>query len=254
MTEFLVFRLYGPMAAWGLPAVGELRPVQEYPSRSAVLGLLGACLGIARDDAAGQQALAGGYGLAVRVDAPGSLMDDYHTVQAPRAQRGFSPRTRREEIVQDRAPLETIVTRRGYRVDALAVAALWARPEARWRLDELQSALLRPRFMPYLGRKSCPLALPPCPLLTASETLQQALSEASAAWEKADAEMKPYLSRLPKRRGDCLLAWDDDLDPPPVAADRVTRHRRRDQPGERTRWQFHERLENRALLKSEEAP
>ena len=120
MAEFLVFRLYGPMAAWGLPAVGENRPVQEYPSRSAILGLLGACLGLARDDAAGQRALAEGYGVAVRVDAPGALLDDYHTVQAPRAQRGFSAPTRRAEIVQDRTPLETIVTRRGYRVEAMA--------------------------------------------------------------------------------------------------------------------------------------
>ncbi len=253
MTEFLAFRLYGPMVAWGLPAVGEIRPVQEYPGRSAILGLLGACLGLDRDDAAGQRALAEGYGLAVRVDAPGRLLDDYHTVQAPRAQKGFSPATRRAELVQDRTPLETIVTRRGYRVEALAAVALWARPGARWPLADLVEALRRPRFMPYLGRKSCPLALPPCPVAVSAEDLPQALAEAGVRWKAMDAAMGRCLDRLPRGRDRRLLAWDEDLDPPPVPADRVTRHRRRDQPGDRMRWQFHERLECRALLADGEA-
>jgi CRISPR-associated protein, Cas5e family len=52
MRDYLVFRLYGPLASWGEPAVGGDRPTSAYPSRSAVLGLLGAALGIKRDDEA----------------------------------------------------------------------------------------------------------------------------------------------------------------------------------------------------------
>nr|WP_284509571.1 CRISPR-associated protein Cas5 [Salinivibrio costicola] len=48
MRDYLVFRLYGPLASWGEPAVGGDRPTSAYPSRSAVLGLLGAALGIKR--------------------------------------------------------------------------------------------------------------------------------------------------------------------------------------------------------------
>ncbi|MGL4603678.1 MAG: CRISPR-associated protein Cas5, partial [Iodobacter sp.] len=57
MSPYLVFRLYGAMASFGEIAVGELRHSAAYPSRSALLGLLGAALGIARSNEAGQQAL-----------------------------------------------------------------------------------------------------------------------------------------------------------------------------------------------------
>ncbi|MEX2322042.1 MAG: CRISPR-associated protein Cas5, partial [Saccharospirillum sp.] len=39
--EFLVFRLYGPLASWGNTAVGGVRPTLAMPTRSAILGMLG---------------------------------------------------------------------------------------------------------------------------------------------------------------------------------------------------------------------
>ncbi|MBU1741588.1 MAG: CRISPR-associated protein Cas5 [Proteobacteria bacterium] len=50
MTEFLLFRLYGPLASWGGIAVGEYRPTDAHPSKSAVLGLLAAAAGVDRAD------------------------------------------------------------------------------------------------------------------------------------------------------------------------------------------------------------
>ena len=38
------------MASWGEIAVGENRHTASYPSKSAIIGLLGAALGIKRDD------------------------------------------------------------------------------------------------------------------------------------------------------------------------------------------------------------
>ena len=46
MTDYLLLRLYGPLASWGEIAVGESRHSAVQPSRSALLGLLGAALGI----------------------------------------------------------------------------------------------------------------------------------------------------------------------------------------------------------------
>ncbi|MDD5036069.1 MAG: type I-E CRISPR-associated protein Cas5/CasD, partial [Methylococcaceae bacterium] len=83
MPEFLVFRLYGPLASWGDIAVGEQRPTTPHPSKSAILGLVAAALGIRRDENKRHQDLAAGYGYAVRVDAPGVLLRDYHTTQIP---------------------------------------------------------------------------------------------------------------------------------------------------------------------------
>ncbi len=63
MRDFLVFRLYGPLASWGDIAVGEQRPTTPHPSKSAVLGLIAAALGVRRDEEERQQALAEGYGM-----------------------------------------------------------------------------------------------------------------------------------------------------------------------------------------------
>jgi len=81
--ETLVFQLQAPLSSWGEVAVGEYRPSAEYPSQSALQGLLGAALGITRDDNAVQAALRTGYRLAVGVLSQGRLLRDYHTAQVP---------------------------------------------------------------------------------------------------------------------------------------------------------------------------
>ena len=61
MQEFLIFRLYGSMASWGDIAVGEFRPTFDHPSKSAVIGLIAAAMGIRRDEEERQRELAAGY-------------------------------------------------------------------------------------------------------------------------------------------------------------------------------------------------
>lgn len=46
MSQYLIFQLHGPMASWGVDAPGEVRHTHELPSRSALLGLLAAGVGI----------------------------------------------------------------------------------------------------------------------------------------------------------------------------------------------------------------
>ena len=48
--EYLLFRLYGPLASWGEIAVGESRHTAAYPGKAALIGLLAAALGIRRDE------------------------------------------------------------------------------------------------------------------------------------------------------------------------------------------------------------
>jgi CRISPR system Cascade subunit CasD len=158
MPEFLTFALAAPLAAMGELAVGERRGSWDRPARSAVLGLIGACLGLAREDEAAHAALETGYGLALRRQALGSVLADYHTAQVPPKQRGRRFATRADELSVN--SLETILSRRDYRTDVLVLAALWSRAGARWSLHEIGSALDRPHFTPYFGRKSCPLMLP----------------------------------------------------------------------------------------------
>jgi CRISPR system Cascade subunit CasD len=228
MPEFLTFALAAPLAAMGEIAVGERRGSWDRPGRSAILGLIGACLGLAREDEAAHAALETGYGLALRRQGLGPMLADYHTAQVPPKQRGRRFATRAEELSV--SPLETILSRRDYRSDVLVLAALWSRASARWSLDRIECALNAPHFTPYFGRKSCPLMLPLGP------RRQEALDPAAALAARAinGPEPERQIFRL--------------LQPPLVtmtAADarefRLQFERveiRRDRVASRRRWQF----------------
>lgn len=176
MTSFLLFRLYGPLAAWGESAVGEYRPSAVHPSRSAVLGLVAAALGLERDDEVSHTRLSQSVGMAVVVVQPGRLLRDFHTAQVPPARKGFRPSMRRMELAQD--DLNTVLSTRDYRVDALYHVALWARSPKEgpaFTLESLKNALECPHFVPYLGRRSCVLSLPMAPRLLEAATLREAI-------------------------------------------------------------------------------
>lgn len=50
MKDFLVFRLYGPIVSWGNIAVGEYRPSDSFPTKSAIIGLISASFGFDRSE------------------------------------------------------------------------------------------------------------------------------------------------------------------------------------------------------------
>ncbi|HHO9646530.1 TPA: type I-E CRISPR-associated protein Cas7/Cse4/CasC [Escherichia coli] len=73
---------------------------------------------------------------------------DYHTVLGAREDyRGLKSH-------------ETIQTWREYLCDASFTVALWLTPHATMVISELEKAVLKPRYTPYLGRRSCPLTHP----------------------------------------------------------------------------------------------
>jgi CRISPR system Cascade subunit CasD len=248
MREFLLFRLHGLLASWGEIAVGERRGSWSRPSKSAVLGLVAAALGIERHEGERLGALAAGYGFAVRVDSPGVSLRDYHTVQTVREanirklrKTSARPLTRRRELSVDDP--ETILSQRDYYTDALYTAALWARESPPVPIGEIRDALLRPRFVLYLGRKSCPPSLPLAPEIASAEHLLAAL----AAYRPPTLPGLD-LAQLLNRRGDpMLLAWEDAVVPEEVARRLHVEHRR-DAPGDRQRWHFAERDEQVAIL------
>ena len=235
MVEALTFALVAPMASFGDVAVGERRSGWDRPARSAVLGLIGACLGIERADAVAQAALADGYRLALLCRAPGRLLADYHTAQVPPTRRGRRFATRAEEL--DAPDLATVLTRRDYRVGAWHLGAVTARDGARWTLAELAAAMEQPVFTPYLGRKSCPLGLPLAPVVAEAADLVDALEHRHAEGREA-----PFASRLKVEDASLRIVLDADL-----VAEGDPRHRRtewrRDVPLSRERWQFGLRAE-----------
>jgi len=231
MTDFLIFHLYGPMAAWGGPAVGEHRRTDSHPGRSAIIGILAAALGIRRDQEMLHSQLEKEYGLAIRLDCDGELVRDYHTVQAPSHDRKAVLATRRDEITRDLSRLNTLLSQRDYRVDAACTVALWIRGNASpYSLSELAEALHKPRLTLYLGRKSCPLGLPLAARVESASTLAELFGQYPCPWK---------LDGL--RITDNPRCYWDELDV--AGMDVLMRAPRRDALISRKRWQFAERQE-----------
>ena len=250
--DYLLFRLYGPMASWGEIAVGETRHTASYPGKSAIIGLMAAALGIKRTEPEKQQQMQQGYALAVEVYSQGALLRDYHTVQVPDSVGKFTYRTRRDELVLGKTRLGTILSSREYRLDALALVAVKALPNAPYDLQTIKKHLEKPRFHLYLGRKSCPLAAPLNPQISGDKNNYY---EAFKAYEH-----KPMMQTNKSCEGtisvrdaywlrqadDRHYYWEGEASDFSDTLDlsRMQTGIRHDQPLSRKRWQFSPRQEH----------
>jgi len=232
--KHLLFRLYGPMCSWGDIAVGETRPSFTHPSKSAVLGLIAGALGVRRDEEEKHKSLAEGIGFAVQVESVGLSLADYHTAQVPSGKERYC--TRRQELSGEKSELNTILSTRDYRVDGLYTVVLWQRNPSEWSLDRIKSKLEQPEFVPYLGRKSCPSALPFEAQIADGISLIEVLAKAKF--------MNIYSLGL-KSVGQKMLYWDSD-----AVAGIMEQHifERRDIPLSRCGWQFDTRKERHVAL------
>ena len=245
MTEYLVFHLYGPLASWGETAVGEFRPSSDHPSRSAILGLVAASLGVRREDGETLRRIAESYALAIAVVSSGTLLRDYHTAAVPPSGKGKNRRryaTRKDELSGPRDGLATILSSRDYRCDAHYLVCLWPRTDAvPYSLSEIRFALSSPHFVPYLGRKSCVLSLPMNPECVDAGNAGEALRSFTA--DRSD-----FLCGL--RQNQKVRVFWSAGDDAGIEAKQVVR--RRDEPYSRKPWQFMERKEEMGYLSAED--
>ena len=250
MAEFLLFQLFGPLAAWGDTAVGEERPSAPAPGKSAVSGLLAAALGIRRHEHDRLSPLWADYHLAVREDSQARLMTDYHTVQDPAlGARDRRPVTRREALAHSK--VDTVLTLREYLVEGAWVVCWWAAVEApAYELAELVGALKLPALTLYLGRKSCPPGLPLAPAVVEASSWFDALSHSprvgDPAWGQDGKSARNVRAFLPDQGIPWLdsprFRWDGNAETPPALVANVETTRL-DMPVHRGRWQFTRRTE-----------
>ena len=126
----LLLRLAAPLQSWGIDSKFDIRRTGREPSKSGVIGLICAALGIKRDDDDMVSQLAT-LRFGVRVDKEGHFVRDFHMV---RPKKG-----------------EPYVTNRYYLADAEFLVGFESVDEE--LLKKIEYGLLNPL---YLGRRWCP--------------------------------------------------------------------------------------------------
>ena len=163
----LLLHLSAPLQAYGVGSrFPSVRDTATHPSRSALIGMIAAARGTSRNDMAGLQELRP-LRFAIRIDRPGVIQRDFHTVGGGRDSNS-------ETIVTaEGKPRElskaTLVSERYYLADAAFTVAVTAPDEKLIRT--CAEALAIPKWPTHLGRRAC---TPDMPVLLA--TTRDALS------------------------------------------------------------------------------
>jgi len=159
MSRFLILKLDGVMQGWGGHTYEDWRPTELFPTRSGLLGLLGACMGIDRQDGERLNSLASSVLFTVQADYQRLKPDeknleltslrlcDYHTILEARKVDGKP----------NKNPVQSY---RWYLFDAPFTVAVEEAINAPIKLEEIAGAMRSPIYTPFLGRRSCPLSRP----------------------------------------------------------------------------------------------
>jgi len=197
--HWLMITLAAPRASFGgSEAVGGVRASERAPTRSALLGLVACALGVPRTDQAGHDALSHELAFAARVEQEGRLEVDYHTAQVGKQSdlKKRVLRTRADELDLPRAKLSTILSERSYRCDYRATVGICAPGQNSERLEGIASALRKPKWTLFLGRKCAPLAWPLAPTLIEADSWLAALT---AFEQKLEADHRVWRNCKPVR-------------------------------------------------------
>jgi CRISPR system Cascade subunit CasD len=188
MCNTLLLHICGPLQSWGVQSRAKDRDTGLEPSKSGVIGLLCAALGVSRTDKMldARVTQLAQLVMGVRIDRAGVLLRDYHTAGKDGYRRA-------------NGSLETktvIVTSRYYLADAAFLVGLAG--DDLDLLKTLHAALCNPVWPLYLGRKAF---VPGEPLwledgLKEGVGLRQALSLEVSPWQPRPGQKHPDRLRL----------------------------------------------------------
>jgi len=181
-TGTLLIRLAGPMQSWGTNSRFTVRDTRMEPSKSGVVGLISAALGIPRD---GDIRPIAALKMGVRVDREGVMTYDYQTAQNI-MKAGGKPHSNLKE---------TEVSTRYYLADASFLAGLEGDLSL---LETIHAALRNPRWPLFLGRKAF---VPGEPVwledgLKPGLSLKEALDPKTYPWHPRPGQNRPDRLRL----------------------------------------------------------
>ena len=137
----LLLRIEGPMQSWGISSRFSVRDTCREPTKSGVIGLVCAALGLSRDAPLEEFAR---LKMGIRVDQEGIILKDYQIAQDVYKASGKG--------LKSSEP-----SNRYYLSDAVFLVGLEG---DRKILEKMQTALQNPEWSLYLGRKAFPPSLP----------------------------------------------------------------------------------------------
>lgn len=140
----ILMKFQAPLQSYGTDSHFETRHTDTHPSKSAILGLVAAALGIRREEPERLQELQN-LKLVIRVDQEGQMSREFQTAMKYKP-NGDMERNDDEE--------HNYVTYRYYLEDAIFLVALEGEDALMERIFE---ALKQPCFQLFLGRRACPI-------------------------------------------------------------------------------------------------
>jgi CRISPR system Cascade subunit CasD len=165
--QYLALLLDGPLQSWGYASRFQRRTTGMHPTKSGVIGLLAAALGVDKHspgEADSIAALARLHMTAITIPKPNTArfvrttdvlemrrLEDYHTVQGTR-HANDKPAAKPD-------PKDTVETYRQFLLDSrfgiiLSALSAWSLPDGRG-LAAVAAALRDPVWGIWFGRKSC---------------------------------------------------------------------------------------------------
>jgi CRISPR system Cascade subunit CasD len=178
----LAFYIDAPLQSWGDSSKFQHRETNSFPTKSALIGVIAAALGIDKHQANEATELQPLVDLRLTVvklgndKLPLSRFTDFHTIgggydkKAPLWEKMSIPRK------ASGAPFGTVITHRSYLTDAAFVALLEGESDI---LNQVQAALENPVWGIWFGRKTC---LPASPLSPHIGNSRQAALDALLAF------------------------------------------------------------------------
>jgi CRISPR system Cascade subunit CasD len=190
-TAYLALLLDAPLQSWGFASRFQRRTTGLHPTKSGIVGLLAAAVGVDKHspgEAETIAALAKLHMTAITIPKPNTArfvrtdvlemrrLEDYHTVQGTR-HANDKPAAKPD-------PKDTVVTYRQFLLDSrfgviLSAPSSWSLPDSRG-LAEVAAALRDPVWGIWFGRKCC---IPAAPVLVSEADGTSVFADRRRAFE-----------------------------------------------------------------------
>ena len=181
----LTFLLAGPLASYGECSRWDHRDTLDMPTKSAVIGLLGCCMGIRRGDPRLRE-LDTALCMGVRRESCEGILTDFQTVTGPHGILNAQGKIRPSG--------NTIITPKQYLLDS-AFQIFLSGDEC--LLEECERAMRHPKWVVCLGRRGAVPSRPVIPHLIDADSLEKAVREwqdpvlsTDRNWNKRDRWMR----------------------------------------------------------------